>query len=87
MAKIQDFKKIIDNWPCNWPAKQEFGKITGGPVADPSRVVSWWIWEILDKYPALLVFRYYSEGAGAGCVFVHKLHGEVTTAQVDTPTV
>ena len=35
VAKIQDFKKIIDNWPGNWPAKQEFGKITGGPVADP----------------------------------------------------
>ena len=34
VAKIQDFKKIIDNWPGNWPAKQEFGKITGGPVAE-----------------------------------------------------
>ena len=35
VAKIQDFKKIINNWPGNWSAKQEFGKITGGPVADP----------------------------------------------------
>ena len=33
-TKIQDFKKIIDNWPGNWPAKQEFGKIMGGPVAE-----------------------------------------------------
>jgi hypothetical protein len=31
---IQYFKKIIDNWPGNWLAKQEFGKITGGPVAE-----------------------------------------------------
>jgi hypothetical protein len=41
--------------------------------------------EILDKYPALV--RYYSGAAGCGCVFVHKLQGKVTTAQVDTRTV
>ena len=34
LAYEQDFKKIIDNWPGNWPAKQEFGKITGGAVAE-----------------------------------------------------
>ena len=42
----------------------------------------------LDKYPALVL--HYSGGAGraaAGCVFVHKLQGKVTTAQVDTGTV
>jgi hypothetical protein len=33
--QIQDFKKIIDNWSGNWRAKEEFGKITGRPVADP----------------------------------------------------
>jgi hypothetical protein len=33
--------------------------------------------------------RYFRAGAaaGAGCVFVHKLQREVTTAQVDTCTV
>ena len=36
------------------------------------------------QYPALA--RYYSGGA-AGCVFVYKLQGKVTTAQVDTRTV
>jgi hypothetical protein len=37
-------------------------------IPGPSSV-SWWIWEILDKYPALVL--HYSEGAAAGCVFVY----------------
>jgi hypothetical protein len=37
----------------------------------------------LVKHPALVL--YYS--GAAGCVFVHKLQGKVTTAQVDTRTV
>ena len=30
--------------------------------------VSWWVWEILDKHPALV--RYYSEGVGAAAAFL-----------------
>ena len=36
--------------------------------------------------PSSVLFRGAAAGA-AGCVFVHKLQGEVTTAQVDTCTV
>jgi hypothetical protein len=45
-------------------------------------------WRVFDNtstlYPALVL--HYSEGAGC-CVFLHKLHGKVTTAQVDRCTV
>jgi hypothetical protein len=39
----------------------------------------------LVKYPALV--HYMGGVTLCGCVFVHKLQGEVTTAQVDTCTV
>ena len=37
--------------------------------------------------PSSVLFGRAAAGAGAGCVFVHKLQGKVTTAQVDTCTV
>ena len=66
---------LFENWQIREGPQQKwsigFIKFNIG-FLDEEYLLSWWIWEILDKYPALV--RYYSEGAAAGAAAAFSPH-------------